>query len=462
MLDAKAEAFLRHHGVRLEGKKVLAGVSGGPDSLALLHLLWKQREAWGIELAAVHFDHMFRGEESYQEARFVQSFCEERNIPFEMRREDVSAYMKESGKSSQTAARECRYRFFEEAMKLSGASYLALGHHGDDQMETILMRLTRGSTGEARSGIPFSRPFGGGEIIRPFLCLERGEIEEYCLSNELDPRRDPSNEKDVYSRNRFRRNVLPFLKSENPQAHVHFQRFSEELRGDEQLLQELTAREMNTVMKKKEDAEITIDAERFMLMPMPLQRRGIQLILNYLYQERPASLSALHIEKIFSILSNPHPSGSLDFPNGLKIVRSYGLCHFRYSQSEVQAYRFEINQPGKIQLPSAGAILAGESGQNRGAADLNCFEVSRDNVHFPLIVRTRETGDRMTIKGMNGTKKVKSIFIDRKIPLHERSSWPIVTDSSGEILWIPGLSKSAYELPAGPGTRNIFLTYIKH
>lgn len=450
MIEQKIKSFLKRHSFSLTGKRIAVGVSGGPDSLALLHVLWKWQQPLNLHLVALHMDHMFRGEESRQEALFVQDFCDKRRIPFEMAEADVPQYIKETGKNPQLAARERRYSFFEEMMQKHELHYLALGHHGDDQVETVLMRLTRGSTGKARAGIPFSRKMGPGLVIRPFLCLSKAEIEEYCDFHQLEPRRDPSNAKEIYSRNRFRKRVLPFLRQENPLIHEHFQRFSEELESDESYLAELTEAKMNKVMVKKKE-EVTLNIGPFLEMPMPLQRRGIKLILNYLYEEQPSSLSAVHTENIFSIIRNSHPSGSLDFPNGLKVTRSYGNCHFQREPAEWKPFSIELHGPGLVHLPGGGQIEAAwRTGQFDDYMDADSFLVDVNEAGFPLIIRTRKPGDRMTMKGMTGTRKLKDIFIDNKIPVSKRNRWPVVTDRLGRILWLPGLKKSSH-VPAGAG-----------
>ncbi|MDQ0273083.1 tRNA lysidine(34) synthetase TilS [Cytobacillus purgationiresistens] len=461
MIDSKVKSYLINKDVELKEKKIGVGVSGGPDSMALLHYLHRQKKQTPFHIVAIHVDHMFRGEESYEDALFVQRFCEERKIPFTMKRVNVTEYMERTGQSSQNAARICRYQFYEEVMEDKELDYLALGHHGDDQIETVLMRLTRGSTGSARAGIPFKRPFGKGEILRPFLCLSRKEIEDYCGEHQIEPRRDPSNEKGIYSRNRFRKKVLPFLRQENPQVHEHFQRFSEELRRDEAFLQELTADYMNRVMDKKQPGEIVLNIDSFSSVPMPLQRRGIQLILNYLYQEKPPSLSATHIENVFSLLTNPHPSGTLNFPNGLTIVRSYQKCYFHFSiKAPVHTYCFNLHGPGEIKLPYGGRITLEYTDKNEGDS-CSDWLLLPSSLTLPLIIRTRKDGDRMTLRGIRGSKKLKDIFIDQKVPLHERKTWPVVTDGDGRILWLPGLKKYQETVQSHFDKIYILLKYIK-
>lgn len=462
MLEAKVEAFLERHSFSLINKKIVVGVSGGPDSLALLHYLQGQKEKQQFSIIVAHVDHMFRGDESYQDALFVKDYCEQLSIPFEMEQINVPELMKETGKSAEVAGRDARYGFFAKVMSENDFPYLALAHHGDDQIETILMRFTRGSTGKARAGIPFQRPFQNGSIFRPFLALTKKEIEEYCDQYQLVPRIDPSNKESIYSRNRFRKVVLPFLKEENRNVHKHFQRFSEETQDDEDYLQELTVQSMNTVMTIREEQQITIDINRFFKMPIPLQRRGIQLILNYLYKEKPASLSAIHIHQVFAMISRPHPSGTLDFPNGLKVIRSYQQCHFKFNLEKPLSFQFELMEPGTIHLPEYGTIKM--EYVELPASDPNRFTAlfSWDVVKLPLTIRNRRAGDRMSLKGMSGTKKVKDIFIDLKVPIQERETWPVVTDQEGRILWLPGLKKSSNEGIGSTAGYYIQLTYNKH
>jgi tRNA(Ile)-lysidine synthase len=461
MLETKVKAYLKHLGFSLESKKIVIGVSGGPDSLALLHFLLAEREQQNMTLVVAHVDHMFRGQESYEDALFVKAFCDQNAIPFEMTRVNVPEIIENTGKSSQIAARDARYEFFLKIMKKYQFPLLALAHHGDDQMETMLMRLTRGSTGLARAGIPFSRPFDKGTIFRPFLRLERADIQEYCQKHNLSPRLDPSNEKGIYVRNRFRKEVIPFLKKENPHAHEQFQRFSEELVSDETFLQELTVQRMNTAMTKKEEGNITIDINRFLEVPLPLQRRGIHLILNYLYKEKPASLSAVHIDQVFFIIHHPQPSGQLDFPNGLKVIRSYYSLSFQLQPAKVETYHFEMTEPGKILLPNGGEIRSEYVEGEIPVVDSYSALFNTSSIKWPIIIRSRKIGDRMTMKGMQGSKKLKAIFIDQKVPVQERKLWPVLTDKEGCIIWLPGLKKSFFEGIDHAAKQYILFTYQK-
>ncbi|WP_338779288.1 tRNA lysidine(34) synthetase TilS [Metabacillus sp. FJAT-52054] len=451
--------FIQKHKLIEPSSTILAGVSGGPDSLSLLHMLLRIRKEWELNLVVLHVDHMFRGKESEEEMEFVRSFCREHDVPFESCQADAGAYAISHQMSAQEAARACRYQFFEKMMNQYQASALALGHHGDDQVETILMRLVRGGKGTALAGIQPKREFAGGFIIRPLLGMTRQEILDYCEKERLAPRFDPSNEKDTYTRNRFRKRILPFLKEENPQVHEKFQAFSENLTEDERYLQELTEHEMNTVWRRGDGfAELEIDLLK--RLPLPLQRRGIQLILNYLYKSVPSSLSSIHTESVLSLLSQSHPSGSLHLPNGLKAVKSYNLCMFTFEQAEPEPYHLELPIPGEAMLPSGGRIEAKLITESPGAdRGKNSLLIKRDKVLLPLSVRSRKNGDKLKLKGMNGTKKVKDIFIDKKIAIEARNQWPVLEDANGTILWLPGLTKSAWEENDWSEGEFIFLQY---
>ncbi|KQL51390.1 tRNA(Ile)-lysidine synthetase [Heyndrickxia shackletonii] len=460
--EVKVTEFIKKHRLLEKGDSVLVGVSGGPDSLALVHYLFHKKDYFSISLTVAHVDHMLRGQESYEDLLFVEEFCHQLGVHITAARINIEEKVHIEGNGFEETARKYRYQFYDETMKKFGLNKLVLGHHGDDQIETILMRLTRGSSGKGRAGIPLRRKVEGGELIRPLLCITKKEIEEYCNYYQLKPRKDPSNQSAEYTRNRFRMEILPFLKKENSHVHEHFQRFSEELLEDESFLQALTEKEMNKVWNKTDD-EITINIKTFSIMPLPLQRRGIQLILNYLYKENPGTFLSVHIDAVLELIANlHHPSGKLDLPLGLTVIRSYERCRFAFARAKQSfAYEFILEDGAKVNLPN-GYLIQIKKGKhlpmNEGN---NIICIHANDIKFPITVRTKRNGDRMKVKGLNGTKKVKDIFIDKKVPIDERELWPIVTDHDGIILWIPGLKKSCYDKPPVPNEAYYILQYCK-
>lgn len=259
----KVDKFAKQHDVLEEHSTIVVGVSGGPDSLALLYYLLEKREEKKLKIVVAHVDHMFRGDESYEDLQFVENLCRKIGVICETIRINVSQYQQQYGMNAQVAARECRYAFLERIMKKYDARYVALGHHGDDQMETILMRLVRGSTPKGYAGIAVKRPFHSGYVIRPLLAVTKEEINAYCKRLGVTPRMDPSNEKEVYTRNRLRKYVLPYLKEENPHVHERFQNFSMLMQEDEAYLQELAFEKMNKVITKK-----VINTSSYQFLPL--------------------------------------------------------------------------------------------------------------------------------------------------------------------------------------------------
>ncbi|MBM7704898.1 tRNA lysidine(34) synthetase TilS [Metabacillus iocasae] len=458
-MKERVNSFIRKHKLIPSHSRIVIGVSGGPDSLALLHFLWSKREEMNLELVVAHVDHMFRGKGSEEDMEYVKQYCQSIGVCFEGKKIHVEAYQKEHQLSAQLAARECRYAFFQEIMEKYNSHLLALAHHGDDQIETILMRLARGSTMEGYVGIKPRRPFATGHIIRPFLSVTKEEILQYCKEFYLQPRIDPSNAKKDYTRNRFRHEVLPFFKMENPVVHEKIQRFSEDLDDDQRYLEELTAKAMNKVMEKQGENQVILQRNGFLTMRKPLQRRGIQLILRYLYKKIPQNLSSTHIDSLVLLLESEQPSGTLHFPNGLKVIRSYNDCLFTFEEEKVKPYRYVLNVPGYVHLPNNKKIICEIHNVRPYIKGNDVFVLGFSQLGDSLIVRTRHQGDKMTIKGMNGRKKVKDIFIDNKVPLSARDIWPVVEDGSGEIIWLPGLKKSIYEKEDHFDQRYVILYY---
>lgn len=461
MLDFEKKTinFIHRHQLLKQGEMVAVAVSGGPDSMALLDLLHQKSGLFGIKILVMHVDHMLRGEQSLQDLDYVRTYCEMNEIAFHSASIPIKRMMDKEGTGMQETARKYRYQFFQKAMLDAGALKLAVAQHGDDQVETILMRLTRGSGGFARAGIRPCRPFGNGEIIRPLLAVTRGDIEEYCLAKSLDPRRDPSNETPAYTRNRIRMDVLPALKRENRQVAEHFQRFSEDLLEDEELLESMAKQQLSRAACFSEGSA-ELDIPLFLEMPLPLQRRAIHLILSYLYQEKITFLLYRHVSAICGILEGDHPSAKLDLPLGLTAVREYAKCIFSFHlPPENQDFFFEPEQGEEVALPN-GMSIRWEMNANAPVKDCDYIVVDSQDIRLPITVRTRRPGDRLRGKGPQGTKKVKDLFIDRKVPVSKRNSWPIITDGGGEVLWVPGLRKSRFDLSPLDGNGLYIFYYI--
>ncbi|WLR50918.1 tRNA lysidine(34) synthetase TilS [Bacillus tianshenii] len=436
------KTFIEKHHLINDGETIIVGLSGGPDSLALLHYLYELKEKRNLYLVAVHLNHMFRGEEAEKDCIFVKHFCDSIDIPIVTEKIDVPAYQKKYHLNAQEAARKCRYQLYEKIMHRYDADKLALAHHGDDQVETVFMKMARGNVSSLK-GMPVRRPFATGEIIRPFLPLSKDEIEEYCKKMKLQPRRDPSNEKPVYTRNRFRKTLLPFLKEENPKVHRNIQYISEVIEAEDAFLNELTQEKMQGVLIEKTTERCIFDINAFGMLSVPLQRRAIHLILKYLYPKDSGVYTSIHIEDILTLCRQEHPSGELMLPYHLRIIRTYDRCIMTFHIEKQVNFYHELSVPGRIKEEDAFEITAFDSTKDLtfDSAD-EVLQLPKDSVVFPLIVRNRKQGDKMEIFKDGSKKKVSRIFIDAKVSRLERDNWPIVSDYTGRIIWIPEIRKA--------------------
>lgn len=462
--------FIRNHQLIHPHMRLVAGVSGGADSMALLSYLCTMRRQWLLELAVCSVDHGLRGAEGRADLEFVRTFCEEKNVMFFGRRVDVRSFSRKRKLSLEAAARELRYKAFAETVELFRADALVLAHHGDDQIETMLMRATRGSVGPARAGIPVRRPFAGVELVRPFLTQTKSFLEDYCREQGIRPRCDVTNSWENHTRNRFRKYVLPFLKRENPSVHLKFQYESERLADDEAFLIQLAEAQLKEVVIKKSNDLVKLSIPALLSLPSPLQRRAIHLILNYLYmnQRMKPLHQSIHIEHLLQLLRSDRASGGTFFPKGFAARKSYEICLVgRFSLTAEKGYDVVLNIPGRTECP-AGVIDAEflednlcpeEKKDRQNRITIDCPAIS-----FPLIVRSPLPGDRIMPVGMKHAQKIHRIFINEKIDRLRRSRWPLIVDGKGTAIWLPLLRKAL--LPeseqSGEKTKYLTLTFTPH
>ncbi|RWZ51272.1 tRNA lysidine(34) synthetase TilS [Halobacillus fulvus] len=441
-MDYTVHSFMKKHDMIQPGQTVLVAVSGGPDSMALLHFLKGLEEEFDLRILVASVDHGLRGEESSADLAYVREICSEWEIEFFGTFVDVHSYKEHTGAGTQEAARHLRYQFFQKVMEQQAADVLAMGHHGDDQAETMMMQWARSARPEAVQGIPAKRAFATGQIIRPFLSVSKQDIVDYNERHRLSPRIDPSNEETDYTRNAFRKHVLPFFKEQNPKFHQHMQAMSERLKEERSYIQKAAEDVLESVdFGSNSDKFAQFSIRTFKTFPLALQRTAFHLILNYLYVNQTDEVSFLHEEMFFHLMNDSKPNAELHFPRGLLVVRAYDTLSFTFSQDEDLSYEYELSVGESMQLPNGDRISA-DWAEDGVEEDPYTFVCESCHVPQPFIVRTRRKGDRMRLKGMNGSKKVKDIFIDQKIPARLRQSWPMLTDKDGNILWLIGLKKA--------------------
>lgn len=405
---------------------IVVGVSGGPDSMALLYILNEFKKKLDLKIVCAHVNHNKRVE-SEQEKIDLENYCKANNIIFE-----YIKITKWGDDNFHNEARSVRYNFFEELVMNYGAKYLMTAHQGDDLIETILMRIVRGSTLKGYSG--FSRIVDKGtyKIVRPLITVTKDEIMEFDKLNNIKYAIDQSNNEDHYTRNRYRHTVLPFLKHEDPKVHKKFLKYSEILLE----YSDYVDKEANKVFNKVFIGG-NLDIDKFNELDNIIQTKIIYSILEKIYGDDLLIIGAVHVELIFDLIKSSKSNSIVHLPNNVIVVKSYNELSFSFDDDESSEYEIEIND--RVNLPNGKIIeIVNES------IDTSNYTIRLDSkeVKLPLYVRNRKDGDRIEVKGLNGTKKVKDIFIDEKIKISDRDSWPVVLDSTDKIVWIPGLKKS--------------------
>ncbi|ADU28360.1 tRNA lysidine(34) synthetase TilS [Evansella cellulosilytica] len=455
--------FIKDHQLIYEKDRIIVAVSGGPDSMALLHYLQMVKRDYHLQLIVAHVEHGLRGVESVNDCNFVKSYCEENKLDFFLYEPNVMAMKEELGLSTQEAARFSRYQWFEKLMEEHKATKLAFAHHGDDQVETVLMKQVRGSV-VSLQGIPVKRQFGNGMIIRPFLCVEKSDILEYCQEHHIQYRIDQSNDSDNYKRNRFRKYILPFLKEENPSIHKTFQRQSEISTEENEFLQSLAKMEVEKAIDYHQESEICISNQRLLQMPTTLQRRALHLILNYLSLNSGREITVHHFDSIIELIKKASPSGMLHLPKGIFVEKVYDKCLFKVN---IHKERPETIQFTKIPIPGMVPLKLGKI-HTTVLKNWKSFDAKSDTfigdigkLSLPLFVRSRKNGDRLSPYGLDGTKKLKEVFIEKKVPKHLRDQWPVVTDSNDKIIWVPLLKRSNIAL-VGESTEQVIKIVFDH
>jgi len=443
-LPHRVAQFIKEHQLLFPGEKVVVAVSGGADSVCLFHTLWQLREELGIELLIAHLNHMLRGAESDSDAAYVAELARKFSVPAVIETEDVAAYHKKKRGSLEDAARELRYAFLARVAERTSASKVAVGHTRDDNIETILLHLLRG-TGMAglRGLLASSELVCTGQkvpvrIVRPLLEISREETLAYCDMYALQPRADSSNTSPQFLRNRIRMELLPLLRSYNPNIDHALLRLGAIAKDDIAFLEQKAA-ELWDELALEEETTIYLDSRRLSMLPTSLQRQILRKAVEKL-QGNLRDIEANHIEAMLSCLTKP-AGKKLSLPHGLHLFTGYRWIILSSRSSPPCPFpplhgTFQLSVPGETIIPGWKIIAAiadsPQSEQDGFAANLDLERCGTE-----LIVRTRQPGDRFQPLGMTQPKKLQDFMVDCKIPRAWRDRVPLVC-SPAEILWVVG------------------------
>lgn len=405
---------------------LIVATSGGPDSMCLLYLLLKLKEK-NLKVICAHVNHKLR-KESDNEALMVQSFCQKNNIIFEYM--TIDKYPKGN---TENYARNQRYKFFDTLVQKYQANFLLTAHHGDDLIETILMRLIRGSSLKGYAGFKQITAKENYQIYRPLIIKTKDEIKTYADKHNIIYATDKTNTEDIYLRNRIRKYILPYLKKENKNVHLKFLEFSETL--------SLTEDYLNDEVKKIYPAiyKDYLDLTLFNQEKPILKKKIIYYILKEVYQDKITLITDRHVDLILDTISSEKPNVELNLPLKKIFKKTYDKA-FITNILNKQEYNYILKN--KVILPNKKIIeIIPEPLDNSN----NTLCLNSQDIALPLHVRCKKVGDKILVKGLNGTKKVKDIFIEKKLPTDIRNMQPIVTDNNDQILWLPGLKKSKFD-----------------
>jgi len=432
---------LRNKSLVLPGERVLVAVSGGADSVALLHLFHAVAPEFSCALSAAHLDHAIRPE-SAGEAEFVARICASLGVPLHTERIDVPALARARRQGLEEAAREARREFLGKVAKREGCTRIALGHHRGDQAETVLHRLLRGS---ALSGLAAMRP-ASGLFIRPLLPFARQRLLDFLAARDIPFVEDASNRDTAFTRNRIRHRLLPLLSTFNPRIEEHLGRFSERLAIEEDYW-EREERRLLSDLGEVYAEEIRLDRVGLLSLHPAARSRVLRRALLVVRGDLQG-LAACHIEALDGLLRGARPQAEVVLPRAWAGRRYEDLWLRRMPPDLPPPVSILVAGPGNYPLPGGGELqvelLAAPKGEEGGAVEFDSAQVS-----FPLRVRSPRPGDRFRPEGLGGGKKLKDFLIDAKVPRERRRSLLLVEEE--EVLWIVGMRRCAGRRPCREG-----------
>ena len=406
---------------------VVIATSGGPDSMYLLHVINNIKKDFNLKIICAHVNHNLR-KESEKEKDFVKEYCKVNNIIFEYMK--IDGY--ENNKFTENEARCKRYEFFDRLIIKYKGKYLLTAHHGDDLIETILMRIVRGSNLKGYIGIPKIQDNGKYKIVRPLLYLNKKDILDYLDENNIKYMVDKSNEDEKYTRNRFRKRTLPFLKQEDKNVHLKFLNFSEELEENNNYINSIVNDKFKKVVKNK-----AIQINKLLEEDIFIQKKIIERVIGEYQKEEIFNIDKKDLNNILNLVNSNNKE--INLKDKFIARKSYNKLYIEKNK-ETKKYHYifedELSILDKYYFYNTN---------NSKVKSNYVIRLSSKDIKLPLIIRTKIDGDKIEVKNLSGTKKVKDIFIDEKIDKKKRSEYPIVTDSNNVVLWIPGIKKSKFD-----------------
>ncbi len=469
MLTKKIHTTITKYNMLSKNDLVLVCVSGGADSVALLYLLYLLKDEFRLKLHIAHLNHMIRAKEADRDAEFVRSLTQRLKLPIISRRADVPSFVKKNRLSCEEGARILRYRFFSETAAKIKADKVAIAHTADDQAETVLMRIIRGTGLEGLGGMQPVVEQNGMKIIRPLIEVWKKEIENYLKQKNLRFRTDLSNKDKAYFRNKIRLALIPYLaRNYNFRIKEILLRLGDAAREDYACLEKKAEKVFEQLVETKKDKfEIEFSIKRLKRYPLAIQRIVMRLAIEKIKGDL-RRISFQNLQDLNGLIQSPDRNLFLHLADKIKVRKEYDKLIFYNSrrQKRIKRFKYKLKTPGVTTISESGLKIATADYADKKTAD----EVDKisalaktptevayfdyDKIKFPLFARNRLPGDRISPLGMKGRKKLKDIFIDQKIPLLQRDFTPLIVSADKKIIWVVGV-KSSEEFKLTPATKRI-------
>lgn len=435
---------IKSYGLIEKGDKVVLAISGGPDSVAMLHLFCAIRDEWSLTLYAVHLNHQYRGELADRDAHYVEELCNSLDVQLFSFSSNVEAIAKELKTSFEDAGRQERYRLFFKIKDEMKADKIAVAQNKNDQAETVLMRLIRGSGIEGLSGIDYKR---ADNVIRPVLDLSRAEIESYCAQHELAPRIDHTNEDVKYTRNKIRKEVMKQMMEVNPLVIDQIVRTSHLLRDENTIIEKMTKEAVADCVENRE-SELLLDLNKFNAMELALKRRILRACIKSL-RGHLTDVSFDEIETIIELSNEMKTGNKKNYHKELTFEISYDnlLIYLGKKEKRTEKHSLKMKEMTREEFEQY-SLLSHE------------IAIDKDKITGSLRIKNRENGDRFYPAGLQGQKKLKDFFIDKKVARDERDIIPIIRDDNG-IVWIVGYRQDRRYLIDDNTSKVLILQCIK-
>jgi tRNA(Ile)-lysidine synthase len=428
----KVENNIKKYNLIKEKDSILIGLSGGPDSVMLLHALIKIQNSLDFQIYASHINHLYRGDDAYKDEDFVRQLCEDKGIKLYIKRQNASILAKEKKITEEEAGREIRYGFFNEILEELGGGLIATAHNKNDQAETLLQRVIRGTGIEGLTGMDYKQE----NIIRPILNIDKEEILKYLNKNNLEYCIDKTNEQPIYGRNKIRLELIPYIeKNFNKNLQDTLFRMSENMKDDYNIIRDQVQLDFKGCLISRDKEKIILDIDKLLEFSKGIRSRILRNSIEIIKGNK-VDVERKHIDYLDRFAGKKQTGKTVDLGDNIIGEVSYEKLIIR-NKDKIKNYMYNLEVGINYIEEINKGIKISKHGNNKINNNTNSILVDSEKVQGQLKVRNRKSGDKFQPLGMKGNKKVKDYFIDEKIPVRLRDEIPLICDDEN-IIWIAG------------------------